>query len=314
MACFDTAFHATIPEAAATFALPAEWRARWTLRRYGFHGLSHSYVSRRAAELVGHRAWRRTGCASSPATWARARRSRRCTAAGRWTPPWGSPRSTAWSWRPGQARWTPASCCGLRSTRTCRRASSRPPWRTARGLTGLAGTGDMREVLSRAAAGDARAVLGRDVYLHRLRGVHRRDGRRHGRPRRPRLHRRRRRELTGDPLPRRRRPRLPRRRRRRVAQRPGQGGAAARTGRSPPRRAAVRTFVIAAREDRQMPRRSARSEVRSLCRHYDVPVTAHSGNRAHGAAVREGGDVPGHRSGEGGDGPGARVGSPRVWP
>ena len=39
------------------------------------------------------------------------------------------------------------------------------------GLTGLAGTGDMREVLSRAAAGDARAVLGRDVYLHRLRAA-----------------------------------------------------------------------------------------------------------------------------------------------
>ena len=37
------------------------------------------------------------------------------------------------------------------------------------GLTGLTGTGDMREVLSRAVAGDARAVLGRDVYLHRLR-------------------------------------------------------------------------------------------------------------------------------------------------
>jgi acetate kinase len=37
------------------------------------------------------------------------------------------------------------------------------------GLAGLAGTGDMREVLSRAAADDARAVLGRDVYLHRLR-------------------------------------------------------------------------------------------------------------------------------------------------
>jgi acetate kinase len=38
------------------------------------------------------------------------------------------------------------------------------------GLLGLAGTSDMREVLSRAAAGDERAVLGRDVYLHRLRG------------------------------------------------------------------------------------------------------------------------------------------------
>ncbi len=49
VACFDTAFHATIPDAAATFALPLEWRERWTLRRYGFHGLSHSYVSRRAA-------------------------------------------------------------------------------------------------------------------------------------------------------------------------------------------------------------------------------------------------------------------------
>jgi acetate kinase len=53
VACFDTAFHATIPAAAATFALPEEWRARWSLRRYGFHGLSHSYVSRRAAELLG---------------------------------------------------------------------------------------------------------------------------------------------------------------------------------------------------------------------------------------------------------------------
>ena len=51
--CFDTAFHATIPAAAATFALPEEWRTRWNLRRYGFHGLSHSYVSRRAAELLG---------------------------------------------------------------------------------------------------------------------------------------------------------------------------------------------------------------------------------------------------------------------
>jgi len=49
VACFDTAFHASISDAAATFALPAEWRARWTLRRYGFHGLSHAYASRRAA-------------------------------------------------------------------------------------------------------------------------------------------------------------------------------------------------------------------------------------------------------------------------
>ena len=40
VACFDTAFHATLPAAAATYALPRAWRERWPLRRYGFHGLS----------------------------------------------------------------------------------------------------------------------------------------------------------------------------------------------------------------------------------------------------------------------------------
>ena len=53
VACFDTAFHATIPAAAHTYALPVQWRRRWDLRRFGFHGLSHSYAARRAAELMG---------------------------------------------------------------------------------------------------------------------------------------------------------------------------------------------------------------------------------------------------------------------
>lgn len=53
VACFDSAFHATLPPAAATYAVPWEWTAEWGLRRYGFHGLSHAYASRRAAELVG---------------------------------------------------------------------------------------------------------------------------------------------------------------------------------------------------------------------------------------------------------------------
>jgi acetate kinase len=51
--CPDTAFHADLPEAAATYPLPAEWRSRWGLRRYGFHGLSYAYATRRAAELLG---------------------------------------------------------------------------------------------------------------------------------------------------------------------------------------------------------------------------------------------------------------------
>jgi len=48
VACFDTAFHAGLPAAASTYALPAAWRERWPLRRYGFHGLSHAWASRRA--------------------------------------------------------------------------------------------------------------------------------------------------------------------------------------------------------------------------------------------------------------------------
>jgi acetate kinase len=51
--CPDTAFHAELPDAAATYPLPAQWRQRWGLRRYGFHGLSYSYATRRAAELLG---------------------------------------------------------------------------------------------------------------------------------------------------------------------------------------------------------------------------------------------------------------------
>jgi acetate kinase len=187
VACFDTAFHATIPEAAATYALPAEWRTRWTLRRFGFHGLSHSYVSRRAADLAG------AGAATA-------------TAAGTGAGPAQSPAGT-----PGQLRVVTchlgagaslAAVQGGRSVDTtmgftpldglvmATRSGSVDPglvlWleehahmpsrelaatlENRSGLAGLAGTGDMREVLSRAAAGDARAVLGRDVYLHRLRG------------------------------------------------------------------------------------------------------------------------------------------------
>jgi acetate kinase len=45
VACFDTAFHATLPPAAATYAVPAAWRERWGVRRYGFHGLAVQSVA-----------------------------------------------------------------------------------------------------------------------------------------------------------------------------------------------------------------------------------------------------------------------------
>ena len=59
-ACFDTAFHATLPPEAASYALPAAWRAGGC-RRYGFHGLSHQHLAERA---TAH--WRAVGRSGTP--------------------------------------------------------------------------------------------------------------------------------------------------------------------------------------------------------------------------------------------------------
>lgn len=53
VACFDTAFHATIPKVAYMYALPYELYEKYGIRRYGFHGISHRYVARRAAAIMG---------------------------------------------------------------------------------------------------------------------------------------------------------------------------------------------------------------------------------------------------------------------
>ncbi len=164
VACFDTAFHATIPPAAATFALPSEWRQRWTLRRYGFHGLSHAYVSRRAAVLLGS-PLRLVSCHLGAGASLAAVQDGRCvdTTMG-FTPQDGLVMATrSGSVDPGLLLWLeehagtpPAELAATLEYRS--------------GLYGLAGTADMREVLFRAAEGDSRATLARDVYLHRLRG------------------------------------------------------------------------------------------------------------------------------------------------
>ena len=169
VACFDTAFHASISDAAATFALPAEWRARWTLRRYGFHGLSHAYASRRAAELLGRSGASADGLRvvtchlGAGASLAAVHSGRSVDTTMGFTPLDGLVMATrSGSVDPGLVLWLeehahtpPAELAATLEYRS--------------GLAGLAGTGDMREVLARAAAGDRRAALGRDVYLHRLR-------------------------------------------------------------------------------------------------------------------------------------------------
>jgi acetate kinase len=55
VAAFDTAFHATLSEAARTYPLPQKWTREWGIRRYGFHGLSHSYCSAEATKRIGRR-------------------------------------------------------------------------------------------------------------------------------------------------------------------------------------------------------------------------------------------------------------------
>jgi acetate kinase len=52
VAVFDTAFHHSMPEHAYTYAVPLAWREEHRIRRYGFHGTSYAFVSRRAAELL----------------------------------------------------------------------------------------------------------------------------------------------------------------------------------------------------------------------------------------------------------------------
>jgi acetate kinase len=168
VACFDTAFHATMAAAAATFAVPLEWRDRWGVRRYGFHGLSHAYVARRAAELVERPAagLRIVSChlgAGASVTAIRDGRSVDTTMG--FTPNDGLAMATrSGSVDPGLLVWlleredmTPASLGQVLEHES--------------GLLGLAGTADMREVLARSWGGDEGAALALGVFVHRLRAA-----------------------------------------------------------------------------------------------------------------------------------------------
>ena len=54
VAAFDTAFHRTIPDKAAVYAIPLEWTDRWGIRRFGFHGLSVAYAVQQSEHILGH--------------------------------------------------------------------------------------------------------------------------------------------------------------------------------------------------------------------------------------------------------------------
>jgi acetate kinase len=156
VACFDTAFHATLPAAAATYALPREWRERFGLRRFGFHGLSHAYASRRAG------AGRVVSCHLGAGASLAAVRDGVCvdTTMG-FTPMEGLVMAT----RAGTV--DPGLVLSLLRHGLDADALERGLDREG-GIKGLAGDADMRAVLAR---DDADARLAVDVYVHRLRAA-----------------------------------------------------------------------------------------------------------------------------------------------
>lgn len=168
VACFDTAFHATLPPRAFTYPLPAAWRTTYGLRKFGFHGLSHEYASRRAAEMIqasDSQPDRIVTChlgAGSSLAAVYGGRSVETTMG--FTPVDGLVMAT----RPGSV--DPGMIAWL--------ADRIPPAELADGLehrSGMAalaglpgGSGDYRDVAAAAAAGEPDAVLALDVCGYRL--------------------------------------------------------------------------------------------------------------------------------------------------
>jgi acetate kinase len=165
VACFDTAFHRTLPPAASTYAVPLQWRQRWGVRRYGFHGLSHSYASRRAAELVDRPAaeLRIVVChLGAGASLCAVRAGRSVDTTMGFTPLDGLVMgSRSGSVDPGLVLWVQEH--GQLSGQAVAEALEHDS-----GLLALGGTADMRQLLKWASAGNDRATLAVDVYVHRL--------------------------------------------------------------------------------------------------------------------------------------------------
>lgn len=166
VACFDTAFHAGLPPAASTYALPAAWRGRFPIRRFGFHGLAHAWNARRAAELVRRdpSGLRVVSChLGGGASLAAVADGRSVDTTMGFTPLEGLVMATrAGTVDPGLVLWLVTEA-GL----TVAEVSDGLQHRS--GLAGLAGSADLRDVVERAGQGDEAAQLALDVYGHRLR-------------------------------------------------------------------------------------------------------------------------------------------------
>jgi acetate kinase len=166
VAVFDTAFHQTLPPHAYTYAVPREWARRHGVRRYGFHGTSHAFVSRAAAGLLG-RDPRETNTivlhlGNGASATAVAGGISVDTSMGL-TPLEGLVMGT----RSGDV--DPALAAHMHRAAGLDADAVDAALNGASGLLGLAGDGDVREVHRRVEAGDADAVLALEVYCYRVR-------------------------------------------------------------------------------------------------------------------------------------------------
>jgi acetate kinase len=164
-ACFDTAFHASLPDAAATYAVPGQWRQRYGVRRYGFHGLSHAYAAQRAAELLARplEQLRIVVChLGAGASLAAIVHGRSIDTTMGFTPLEGLVMAT----RSGSV--DPALVLWLQQHAHLPPEKISAALEQQSGLLGLAGTANMQEIETRAAKGDTAAKLAFDVFTHSL--------------------------------------------------------------------------------------------------------------------------------------------------
>jgi acetate kinase len=167
VACFDTAFHATLPPAASTYAVPASWRERLGVRRYGFHGLSHGWVARRVPELLGSEqaGLRIVSChLGAGASLCAIHDGASVDTTMGFTPLEGLVMATrSGSVDPGMLLW-------LLQRERISLDELGDALEHESGLRGLAGSADMREVLAKEAGRDEAAALAVAVYLRALLG------------------------------------------------------------------------------------------------------------------------------------------------
>ncbi|GAB4103137.1 acetate kinase [Micromonospora taraxaci] len=167
VAVFDTAFHHTLPEAVATYAIDRDVAERYDIRRYGFHGTSHAYVSRRTAELLG-----RPYDELNTITLHLGNGASACAVAN------GRSVATSMGMSPLQGLvmgtrsgdLDPTVIFHLRREGGLSVDEIDDLLNHRSGLLGLTGVNDMREVLQRRAAGDPAATLAFDVYCRRITG------------------------------------------------------------------------------------------------------------------------------------------------